>query len=535
MIITLIFVLVVFFTLNYLTTRCIEARKIVLPEIYSQHASLITSNLISSISDRGELSYNKISELQKEFDSNDTLIMKRLGVPIEEGILKFKTVILLRPLIFPVLYRDIKLYIIAIQTVSDTTQFEEGVERFLSYTRLPYYISARIIYIRTFSSLAELVENPPSNIILINAHGDTIPVPSTYSPDTFITKIAENVANYGWIYVHTGGVPFYYAWVEGSGKQTLGYSGFSTFLSLLGVTPSQPTNVGSVQLTVYGERALWLSRSRRVPSTLVIQNAYSFTPSPEIYVDYGEVKSGKHTLFLLAYDTGGEFGFYLHSDGSSLSEVMRGELAMGLTLYSAIWYCGEIRNFKYGGRQEVSYISDVYYFFYKSGSIIDQNKTTSYTDMSHLIRVHNPDLIILVSKLRGLNVYGSYITLAEPSKYVLNSTFKHDLNLVKSLKEWGSGVALNLHVYGKYYTISSDVFSSNLDEVFSFVGSAIILNPTTYDYSIFPFLYLAIPHYEIDYYGDIVEELKLMTSKAYNYVLINIRGNTYLLEVVVGE
>jgi hypothetical protein len=84
-----------------------------------------------------------------------------------------------------------------------------------------------------FTRLDSLVNNPPDNVIVINTHGEIMPMsPSWPYWATYFTRLGNNVKNHGWIFVSTLGYPFYY-YDQGSGRVGVGGSGVNTFLSVV--------------------------------------------------------------------------------------------------------------------------------------------------------------------------------------------------------------------------------------------------------------------------------------------------------------
>jgi len=74
-----------------------------------------------------------------------------------------------------------------------------------------------------------------SNIVIINAHADVIPVPSNYSKETWVAKIAEAVAYRNVTWVHTGGYPFYHYQLQNGNESLWGEDGFKQFMNFMGI------------------------------------------------------------------------------------------------------------------------------------------------------------------------------------------------------------------------------------------------------------------------------------------------------------
>lgn len=120
--------------------------------------------------------------------------------------------------------------------------------------------------ISSFDQLDALVRNPPSNVIVINGHGETVPIPMSWgtSWQPLYDQIASDVINEGWTFVSIVGYPFY--WVipqtnenNWSGPNP-GQDGLSRFLSGVGgqattawaATNSSLTSAGSQAASHFG-------------------------------------------------------------------------------------------------------------------------------------------------------------------------------------------------------------------------------------------------------------------------------------------
>lgn len=78
------------------------------------------------------------------------------------------------------------------------------------------------------------------NIIIINTHGEILPIPSTYSQVSWMAVIADAVLNRSVTWVHTGSYPFFQMWYQGNSTYelwgTFGFQNFTHYLGLDGVT-----------------------------------------------------------------------------------------------------------------------------------------------------------------------------------------------------------------------------------------------------------------------------------------------------------
>lgn len=92
-------------------------------------------------------------------------------------------------------------------------------------------VSASVI--NDWEAYKEVVETS-SNTIIVNAHGETIPVPTGYTREDWVDKIAEAMAYRNVTWVHTAGYPFYYYHYQESGENEWGEEGFKRFMWHIG-------------------------------------------------------------------------------------------------------------------------------------------------------------------------------------------------------------------------------------------------------------------------------------------------------------
>ncbi len=110
-------------------------------------------------------------------------------------------------------------------------------------------INATVIH--DWTTYKTLVESD-SNFIIVNAHGETLPIPTDYSRVDWVNKIAEALAHRNVTWVHTALYPFYYSYDQVSGESMWGEDGFKQFMSYVGkdnVTcwPTYPGSENDVQ------------------------------------------------------------------------------------------------------------------------------------------------------------------------------------------------------------------------------------------------------------------------------------------------
>jgi serine/threonine protein kinase len=79
-------------------------------------------------------------------------------------------------------------------------------------TSVAYGKGLTVQVVSSYDQLDSLVRNPPSNVIVINAHGETIPMPASWgaSWQTYYDRLASDVSNQGWTFVSIAGYPLYW-------------------------------------------------------------------------------------------------------------------------------------------------------------------------------------------------------------------------------------------------------------------------------------------------------------------------------------
>jgi len=73
-----------------------------------------------------------------------------------------------------------------------------------------------------------------SGVIIVNSHDECLPVPSGYTKEEWIGRIADFMMNRWGTWVHAGGYPFYYVQYEDGRVETWGEEGFKTLMSHIG-------------------------------------------------------------------------------------------------------------------------------------------------------------------------------------------------------------------------------------------------------------------------------------------------------------
>jgi len=155
-----------------------------------------------------------------------------------------------------------KIYILSVKDAYDSwTDHIKLAERILYYldkAAKDLGLSFDVEVVDSIEKWEKLMNDPPLNAVVINAHGEAIPVPPKYGTDwqTFLRDLATNMVG-GWVFVNPIGHGFYYVnynytrrpdgkwnWIF----STVGGSGLATVASALGIGASVP-----------GQGGLWMT------------------------------------------------------------------------------------------------------------------------------------------------------------------------------------------------------------------------------------------------------------------------------------
>jgi hypothetical protein len=120
--------------------------------------------------------------------------------------------------------------------------------------------------ISSYAALNALLQNPPRNVILVNTHGEIMPVPRGRNWRSFYSDMAKAVKSNGWILVNVGGYPFFY---ERSIqlRHQVGPDGLNTFLSAGNVSANCMASA-NVDFTSDGLNVIRLASMTGLPHTI---------------------------------------------------------------------------------------------------------------------------------------------------------------------------------------------------------------------------------------------------------------------------
>jgi hypothetical protein len=103
-------------------------------------------------------------------------------------------------------------------------------------------LQLEVVILQRIEDWEKLLEEGPSDVVVVNAHGEVIPLPSSYRADwcAFLGRLARMVRDKGWVLVNPVGYAF---WAVGNSKvpeigsvKIIGEEGLSCFTAELGLT-----------------------------------------------------------------------------------------------------------------------------------------------------------------------------------------------------------------------------------------------------------------------------------------------------------
>jgi len=194
----------------------------------------------------------------------------------------------------------------------------QGVPGWWSDPKLIRYYFEKYAYVEvvdTWDKLDRLIRNPPPKAIVVNAHGELVPMPDTWSSwGEYFTRIGEDIRDRGWIWVSVKGYPFFYYFNESSGTiVTVGSQGVNTVLSVVGASAdfwSASDEVYETYLTETGveasrllEISVWSKAEtpracRRITGTAPAAIFYSFTKDGKTYYGSAAYRIGNGFLIV---------------------------------------------------------------------------------------------------------------------------------------------------------------------------------------------------------------------------------------------
>jgi hypothetical protein len=210
-------------------------------------------------------------------------------------------------------------------------QPEEGIIWFRSgfspdplFTYYGVKVNVSVTVVGNWSLYREVVEEG-SNSIVVNAHGETIPVPAGYTKEEWVGQIASAMAERNMTWVHTTWYPFYYYQLQGGLEEEWGEAGFKRLMSHMGkdniTCLTRWGNHGErtkTPLTFEADwtiRKVWYGLSNAIQvqlgRPLKASDFKNYTVMP-IWGYTAAYLTGAVIKFAEAYNATSSFGFYVH-------------------------------------------------------------------------------------------------------------------------------------------------------------------------------------------------------------------------------
>ena len=97
-------------------------------------------------------------------------------------------------------------------------------------------IGRKVFSTASMEELDDLVRNPPDNAIVINGHGEAMPMPSSWEDDwqSYFKTLARNIRDHGWCFTSITGYPFFYYVKEHEERHQCAENGLNAVLSIVG-------------------------------------------------------------------------------------------------------------------------------------------------------------------------------------------------------------------------------------------------------------------------------------------------------------
>jgi len=118
--------------------------------------------------------------------------------------------------------------------VSSYIHYDSGGGFSWTYLRTKFPVNATLHLVKDWATYREIVEDG-TECVVVNIHGEIVPIPWSYSKEAWTDKIAEAMLYRNVTWVHVGGYPFYYAWYQGAtSNETWGKLGFQQLMKHVG-------------------------------------------------------------------------------------------------------------------------------------------------------------------------------------------------------------------------------------------------------------------------------------------------------------
>jgi hypothetical protein len=148
-----------------------------------------------------------------------------------------------------------KIYILSVREsqswLTDHIKLCERILYYLDKAAKDLGLSFDVEVVDSIEKWEKLMSEPPLNAVVINAHGEVVPVPPKYGSDwqTFLRDLATNMVGRGWVFVNPIGYGFYYVtynytrrpdgkWDWALSTKEVEAGGLATLASALGISVS---------------------------------------------------------------------------------------------------------------------------------------------------------------------------------------------------------------------------------------------------------------------------------------------------------
>jgi hypothetical protein len=189
------------------------------------------------------------------------------------------------------------------------------------YGEIPINVS--VTAITDWTAYKILVEYA-NNAIIMNAHGETIPIPSGYTEEEWMDKIAEALLYRNVTWVHTAGYPFRYYWHQETGRGVWEEEGFKRLTSNIGKnnvtcwSPDYPkAGTKKIRLTTEAENSIALDWPGFFGGAFWVQRGYALKGVDFESLAVNPILHGVSYYSAVAIKFAKEnethnFGFYVH-------------------------------------------------------------------------------------------------------------------------------------------------------------------------------------------------------------------------------
>jgi len=219
------------------------------------------------------------------------------------------------------------IYVISISGISGSwttpTSMRDAVVSFA------HQMGVVVNVIDSFSALDALIHDPPSRIIIINAHGEAMPMSTAWqSSSDYVANLGELVRTKAWVWVTVAGWPFYYTIGADNNLIRIGPLGINTFMSPLGIMGADVSMVAvSESLTELGSSAQSIFNSS-FPAMLTISRAPAWRGVSPCFVFYQAPDlSNRYGVSTIPMQD----GYFLYMDASSVSAELAGKMTFAFS------------------------------------------------------------------------------------------------------------------------------------------------------------------------------------------------------------